>query len=96
MTGRDAVPKSKIRKKASYTPKTNVTKKSTKGARFGSGRWVAPTMIALFLIGLAWIVVYYIAGSGNSIPIMSSLNNWNILLGFGFIGAGFALSTRWH
>ena len=90
------MPKSKIRKKDTYTPKTNVTKKTTKAAKYGSGRWVAPTMVALFLIGLAWIVVYYIAGADNSIPIMSSLNNWNILLGFAFIGAGFAVSTRWR
>ena len=87
------MPKSKIRKKDTYTPKTNVTKKSTKAAKYGSGRWVAPTMIALFLIGLAWIVVFYI--TQGDIPVMNSFGNWNILIGFGFIGAGFAVSTRW-
>ena len=86
------MPKSKVRKKDVHTPKA-VTKKPIKAAKYGSGRWVAPTMIALFLIGLAWIVVFYIT-QGN-IPVMQTLGNWNIIVGFAFIGAGFALSTRW-
>ena len=86
------MPKSKVRKKDAYTPKA-VTKKPTKAAKYGSGRWVAPTMIALFLIGLAWIVVFYI--TQGDIAVMREFGNWNILIGFGFIGVGFALATRW-
>ena len=88
------MPKSKIRKKEKYT--TNVTKKKTSAgtSKLGSGRWVAPTMIALFLIGLAWIVVFYI--TRGDIAVMDSIGNWNILIGFGFIGAGFVVSTRWR
>lgn len=88
------MPKSKIRKKDTYT--SNVTKKKpTKGTKkYGSGRWVAPTMIALFLIGLAWIVVFYI--TQGDLAVMSTLGNWNLLVGFVFIGAGFAVSTKWH
>lgn len=58
-----------------------------------SPRWLAPTMVALFVIGLLWIVAYYLA---PSLPVMESLGNWNILVGFGLIMAGFALSTRWR
>ena len=89
------MPKSKVRKKDQYTPKATITKKkAAKGAKYGSGRWVAPTMVALFLLGLAWIVVFYI--TQGDIPLMSSLGNWNIVVGFGLIGAGFVVSTRWR
>jgi len=88
------VPKSKIRKKDTYKPVTNVTKKkSAKGAKIGSGRWVAPLMIALFLIGLAWLVVFYI--TQGDLPLMRALGNWNIVVGFAFIGGGFITATRW-
>ena len=33
----------------------------------------------------------------NAIPVMKELNNMeNVLVGFGFIGVGFFLSTRWR
>jgi len=90
------VPKSKVRKKDTYKPVTNVTKKKgVKGAKkVGSGRWVVPTMLALFLIGLAWLVVFYI--TQGDLPGMRALGNWNILVGFVFIGAGFVTATRWR
>lgn len=83
------MPKSRIRKKDGTTPppqkKTEIT--------FGSGRqWVAPLMLAMFLIGLAWIVVFYV--TQGSLPI-DGLGNWNIVVGFGFIAAGFVVSTQW-
>jgi hypothetical protein len=86
------VPKSRIRRKESYTPKA-VTAKAQKPVRIGSGRWVVPTMIALFLIGLVWIVAFYI--TQGDLPLMREFGNWNILIGFTFIGAGFVVSTRW-
>ena len=89
------MPKSKIRKKDTSASKPGaVTKKPVKAARIGSGRWVVPTMIALFLLGLLWIVVFYL--TQGDFPGMRSLGNWNILVGFGFIGAGFVVSTRWQ
>jgi hypothetical protein len=51
-------------------------------------------MVACFLIGLLWIVVFYIAG--NDVPGMSALGNWNLLVGFAFIGVGFIAATQWR
>ena len=51
-------------------------------------------MVALFLIGLLWIVVYYIAGA--DLPIMKNLGWWNVIVGFAFIAGGFGMSTRWR
>jgi hypothetical protein len=85
------VPKSRIRKKEDFTPPQE--KKGTE-INLGTtgGRWVAPLMLALFLIGLAWIVVFYV--TEGSLPVRS-LHNWNIVVGFGFIAAGFVVSTQW-
>ncbi|EMF01811.1 cell division protein CrgA [Streptomyces mobaraensis NBRC 13819 = DSM 40847] len=83
------MPKSRIRKKEDFTPPPA----KQQSIKLNSGRrWVAPLMLALFLIGLAWIVVFYVTGS--DMPI-ESLHNWNIVVGFGFIAAGFVVSTQW-
>ncbi|MFB7130010.1 MULTISPECIES: cell division protein CrgA [Streptomycetaceae] len=81
------MPKSRLRKKSDYTPPT------TAAVKISSGRgWVAPLMLALFLIGLVWIVTYYV--TSGTYPV-ESWRNWNILVGFGFIAAGFGVSTQW-
>lgn len=83
------MPKSRSRKKADYIPPPERTDKS----RAVSGRWVAPTMIALLLIGLAWVVLYYVAS--GSIGFVGDLGAWNIAIGFGFMFAGLMVATRW-
>jgi hypothetical protein len=83
------VPKSRIRKKADFTPPPS----KTTAIKLRTGRgWVAPLMLAFFMIGLAWIVIFYV--TQGSLPI-HALNNWNIVVGFGFIAGGFVVSTQW-
>ncbi|MFG2195125.1 cell division protein CrgA [Streptomyces sp. NPDC048639] len=83
------MPKSRIRKKDDSTPPPA----KQQSINLSSGRsWVAPLMLAMFLIGLAWIVVFYV--TTGDMPI-SALGNWNIVVGFGFIAAGFVVSTQW-
>jgi hypothetical protein len=84
-----SVPESRVRRKKKFTPESH----APEPVRFGSSAWWAPVMVGFFILGLLWIVVYYIAGA--DLPIMSALNWWNIVVGFGFIGVGFAMSTRW-
>jgi hypothetical protein len=33
--------------------------------------------------------------SDKNVPIITDLHNWNLLIGFAFIAAGFGVSTRW-
>ncbi|WP_019874463.1 cell division protein CrgA [Sporichthya polymorpha] len=81
------MPKSRIRKKDKPAPEP-------KPASLGpSAPWVAPLMLGLFLFGLIWIVVYYV--SNGDYPI-GSLDNYNLLVGFGFITGGFITSTQWR
>jgi hypothetical protein len=84
------VPKSRIRKKGDFTPppEKQTTIKLSRGGR----RWVAPLMLAMFAIGLVWIVLFYV--TTGDLPI-AAIDNWNIVVGFGFILAGFVVSTQW-
>jgi len=47
----------------------------------------------LLVLGLAWLVVFYVAG--QDIPVMDKLGNWNLLIGMGLIAVGFVVSTQW-
>jgi hypothetical protein len=83
------VPKSRVRKKTAYTPPPpKVTRRKV------SAPWVGPAIVASLVVGLAWIAVYYVTQS--SIPGMSALGAWNLVIGFVFIIGGVGLSTRWH
>jgi Uncharacterised protein family (UPF0233). len=55
--------------------------------------WFKPIMFGLMLIGLVWILTYYISGTGLPIP---SLGPWNIAVGFGVMFVGFLMTTRWR
>ena len=62
-----------------------------------SPRWLAPLMLVLFGIGVLWLVVFYITQARmGGLPYVSDIGNWNLLVGFGFIIAGFGLSTQWR
>jgi hypothetical protein len=58
-----------------------------------SPRWLVPVMLTSFLLGLLWIVVYYIV---PNMPLISDLGGWNLVIGFALIMVGFGLSTRWR
>jgi hypothetical protein len=90
------VPKSKVRKKSVYTPPEGVLPSQAARARAAepSPRWYAALMVALMLIGLLWIVVYYVAG--DQIGFMVSLGAWNFAIGFGAMVAGLIMSMRWR
>lgn len=55
--------------------------------------WFKPIMFGLMLIGLAWIIVFYV--SGTTLPI-ADLGDGNILVGFGILFLGFLMTTRWR
>ncbi|MFL6026545.1 MAG: cell division protein CrgA [Friedmanniella sp.] len=59
-----------------------------------SRRWVPPTFITVGLLGVLWLITYYVAGP--SIPFMSDLGNWNILIGMGLMASAFGIATLWR
>ncbi len=90
------MPKSKVRKKTSYTaaPVTGATSSASGKIVKPSPPWYPIVMAAFLVIGLAYIVVYYMAA--QSIPFMNSLGSWNFAVGFGFLIIGLGLAVRWR
>ena len=90
------MPKSKVRKKSVYTPPQGVLPSAGSRTQVAapSPRWYAPLMVTLMVLGLLWIVVFYVAG--QDIPFMASLGSWNFAIGFGVMVAGLIMSMRWR
>jgi hypothetical protein len=82
------MPESRVRKQAAYTPPAV---RST--ANKPSPRWWAPVMLGLMVLGLVWIVVFYITQTKYPIP---KIENWNLAIGFGLLLVGFGMTTRWR
>lgn len=66
---------------------------TAKSADAANPVWFKPVMFGFMLVGLAWIIVYYV--SQNSWPI-PPLGAGNILVGFGIMLIGFLMTTRWR
>jgi hypothetical protein len=67
----------------------------------GRGRGVVVGMLACFLIGLIWICTFYvfadrIGSDPNSIWLLGSLGQLNLMVGIGFMAVGFTFATRWE
>jgi len=46
------------------------------------------------LLGLAWLVVNYLAG--DKIGFMIALGSWNFVIGFALIVVGLLMTMRWR
>lgn len=85
------MPKSKVRKKKDlYIPEEVLEHEHEE---LDSPAWLAPVMVGSFLLGLLWIVVFYVSQTLYPIP---GIGAWNMLVGFAFIGVGFSLATKWR
>jgi thiol:disulfide interchange protein len=73
------------------TPKVRASKRSTSEAP--NPVWFKPVMFGFMLLGLAWIIVFYI--SQATLPV-AALGQWNILVGFGIAFIGFLMTTKWR
>lgn len=61
----------------------------------GRGRGVVVGMLGCFLIGLLWIVFYYIVGASD-VPLFTDLAQYNLVVGIGFMAVGFVYATHWE
>ncbi len=97
------MPESKVRKAAVEKKKlaersaTTEAEKHSAVAAPGSRTWLAPTFITVGLLGVLWLVVFYITAAVNiPIPFFSDvLGSWNVLIGMGLMAGSFALATLW-
>lgn len=67
-------------------------REAKKAMRMGNPAWFVPVMLGLFLLGLVWIVVFYLSQMMYPIP---DIQYWNLAIGFGLLMLGFAMTTRW-
>ncbi len=90
------MPESRARKSAAEKQKLKGQRDAKKPSRVkapSSRRWVPPTFITVGLLGVIWLIVFYVAG--DRVPLMRDLDNWNILIGMGGMAAAFGLATLW-
>lgn len=55
--------------------------------------WFKPIMIGLMLVGLVWVLVFYLSNQLLPIP---GIGAWNLIIGFGVAFVGFLMTTRWR
>ncbi|RVW02076.1 cell division protein CrgA [Rhodococcus xishaensis] len=87
------MPKSKVRKKTDYTinPANRTPVKIKAGP---SSTLYISVMLGLMLLGLLWIIVFYLAG--ENLAWMNSLGSYNFAIGFGFMIVGLIMTMRWR
>jgi hypothetical protein len=95
------VPKSKVRKKVASNSASASTQANEAAAAATRAHVAAPSsplyigiMLGLMVLGLVWLVVYYLWGS--SIPFIAGLGNWNFAIGFALMIAGLLMTMRWR
>lgn len=93
------MPESRPRKQAEVKKqvksKAELAEKRRENARLApaSRNWVPYVFIPMLLIGVAWMVVYNLAG--DRIGFMQALRDWNVVIGLGLIVASFCFMTLW-
>jgi hypothetical protein len=90
------VPKSKVRKKGDTAAPHALSSASatTSRALAPSPTWYPIVMVVILIIGLAYLVAYYLAS--DKISFMNSLGAWNFAVGFGILVAGLIMAVRWR
>jgi hypothetical protein len=87
------VPKSQVRKKKVYTPPTDVRPTAAMAGKRPSPAWLPITAVTLIVLGIGWLVVYYL--SQGKYPV-ESWNYWNIAVGFGAMVVSLGLLSKWR
>ena len=92
------MPKSKVRKKPDVAPRasSSATAARPSKAMAPSPSWYPITMVVVMVLGLAYLVVYYLTNSGQGVPIMQDLGAWNFAVGFGVMMLGLIMAVRWR
>jgi uncharacterized membrane protein len=88
------MPKSKVRKKAAYTPPTRAGGATPVKVAGPTHPVYVAVMLGLMLAGLSWLVVTYLAQ--EEIDFLSQLGSWNFLIGFALIVVGLLMTMRWR
>ena len=83
------MPESKGRAKPAQTPPPQRRSKTS----MVNPPWFVPLMLGLMLVGLLWVVTFYVTAAAYPIP---NINYWNLAIGFTLMISGFLMTTRWR
>lgn len=91
------MPKSKVRKKSDGPARSSAAHTPSR-ALAPSPSWYPIVMAVVLLIGLAYLVTYYLTSAGTSphVPVMDGLGSWNFAVGFGIMLLGLVMAVRWR
>lgn len=88
------MPESKGRAKAKKASAAAAqSNQGRKAASMTNPSWFVPVMVGLLIVGLIWIVAFYI--TQGSWPI-GAWGYWNLAIGFVLLISGFMMTTRWR
>jgi len=93
------VPKSQVRKKKVYTPPAELRPQQTAASKRPSPVWLPATAVSLLVLGIAWMVVFYLTQGFADVPALSFLfkiQYWNFAIGFGAMIAALVLLSKWR
>ncbi|WP_342318770.1 cell division protein CrgA [Corynebacterium mayonis] len=90
------MPKAKVTKDLRPTTSTSAATSRTpvKINTGGTPLWYKIIMFGLMLLGLAWLVVFYVAG--DQIGFLRELGPWNYLIGFSGLIVGLLMTMGWR
>lgn len=86
------MPKSEIRKKKVYTPPSDMVVPTSTSDKRPSPMWLPATAVSLIVVGIGWLVVYYL--SETTLPVQA-WGYWNLAVGFGAMVTALGLLSKW-
>ena len=91
------MPKAKVTKdpiRPASSTSAGTTRTPVKVNTGGTPVWYKVIMFGMMLLGLGWLVVYYLAG--DQIRLMSELGPWNYAIGFAGMIVGLLMTMGWR
>lgn len=89
---RSGDPSKRAQADEAYAEAERQERHKARAQKIGNPAWFVPVMLGLMIIGLVWVVTFYI--TKQQYPV-ASWGMWNLGAGFAFILVGFAMTTRW-
>jgi hypothetical protein len=93
------VPKSRVRKKKVYTAPAELRPQPTAATKKPSPAWVPTLAVSLIVIGIGWLVAFYLTQGFFDVPALKflfKLQYWNLGIGFGAMVGALILLSKWR
>ncbi|WKD60083.1 Cell division protein CrgA [Corynebacterium ciconiae DSM 44920] len=88
------MPKAKVTQSSTTVSTSTASRTPVKINSSGTPLWYKILMFGLILLGLAWLVVNYLAGP--QIALMRDLGPINFAIGFGLLIIGLLMTMGWR